>query len=128
MKFTKEDASEMGRRGAQKTNSRRLSPDRIERELGPLVTIEDAKRRADRMMLWSASSRIPVTAASACVRALDLWMRAKESEASFEEVDRLREAVDALRKERDGLRRDVTRLQAEVSRWQAEARQARGAA
>src|SRR4051812_38226853 len=70
-----------------------------ERELGRLETIEDAKRRYDRIAIWAAAGLISGTAAMGMVRVTDGWREAHQLGLSFEEVEALRNAVRTLRQE-----------------------------
>jgi hypothetical protein len=110
MKFTEETARVMGRRGGQ--HRRALSVARVERELGPLKTIDDAQRRLDRVMIWGAGGMLAGAVAGAVVRAAEVWVKAEEARNSFEEVERLRDAVRSLAAHRDQLAADLEHARA----------------
>lgn len=111
-KFTPETAAEAGRRGG--SQMRRLTIARVERELGALVTIEDAKRRLNKLTIWSAAGFVPGAVGNTCVRACEVWIRAKEAEASFEAVAALEDAFKHLTAERDTLAAENVRLRAQL--------------
>ena len=108
MTFTPSTAKEHGRRGghAKKANAR-LTPERVERELGELKTPADAERWLRRLTILAVSGKVVGTVLHGAVRAVEIWMRVKEAEASFEVVEALRDDVRQLRVERDRAIRDL---------------------
>ena len=88
-------------RGGRTAARRRLTLDRVERELPPLESLETAMVRLDRVGLWAAAGMLTGSVASAVVRSVEVWIRGHESKLTREVVD--------------GLRRDVARLNAALS-------------
>lgn len=106
-RFTPENAKAYGAKGGRTT--RRITLERAVRELGELETVEDAKRRLDRLMSWGAAGLLPGTMVNGLVRAVEVWLRAKEAEANFETVAELQDAVRALTADRDRLAAQLQR-------------------
>ena len=104
-RFTSETGSKAGRASARAR--RKLSPDRVECELGALATIADAERWLQRLVVWGASRQVTGTTLNGCVQAVRAWKDLQEHKASFEVVEALRADVRALRDERDNLAREL---------------------
>ena len=102
-KFTPQTGTAAGK----KSGIRRLTLRRVEQELGHLETVDDAMRRLDRICLWALGGLLPGVVANAAVRSVEVWIRAKEAEASFEVVEALRADFKTVREERDQLARDL---------------------
>ena len=108
MKITPSVAKEMGRRGGRaKAANARLSPAQVEQELGDLKTPADAERWLQRLTVMAVSGKVAGTVLHGAVRAVEIWMRVKEAEASFEVVEALRDDVRKLREDRDRLAREL---------------------
>ncbi len=73
--------------------AKRLSLERVERELGPLETIEHAMRRLDRLGLWIAAGMLSGSQGSAAVRSIEVWLRGHESKLTREVVEKLKSEV-----------------------------------
>lgn len=114
-RFTPERAREAGRRSARARRAKSLNFERVQAELGPLQTRQDARRRLDRLSLWLASGLISGSAGGAAVRAMEVWLRDLEAEATFEAIEELRRTVEQLTAERDALRQEVEQLQLELA-------------
>ncbi len=104
-RFTSETGRKAGRTSARAR--RKLTLERVEGELGELKTSRDAERWLTRLAMWGAANMLPGTVLSGCVRSVEIWMRVKEAEASFDAIEELRADVRALREERDRLARDL---------------------
>ena len=104
-RFTSETGRKAGRASARAR--RKLTPDRVECELGELQTPQDAERWLTRLAIWGAANMLPGTVLSGCVRSVEVWLRVKEADASFEVVEALRDDVRKLREERDRLAREL---------------------
>lgn len=104
-------ARELGRRGGKASGKARakLTLERVERELGPLDSLEDAQRWLRRLGLWGAAGLLPGAVLGACVRAVDVWVRAHESKL-------VRDDVEALRKRLAELEGEVKRARVGVAR------------
>ena len=100
-------AAELGRRGARARWAGRLTLQTVEEALGPLASIADAKRRLERIGVWASAGLLPGAAASAAVRSCEVWLKAVDTELSFEELDHLRDALRQVRAERDELARQL---------------------
>ena len=104
-----QDMRETGRQGGRAPRRTRLTLGKVQRELGLLVTVQDAQRRLDVLMRWSAAGVMTAGLASAAVRACEVWIRGEESRASFEEVGKLRDALAQVIAERDVARAELER-------------------
>jgi hypothetical protein len=88
---------ESGKRSGQARKRLLLSD--VEAELGPLLSVEDAQRRLERLGVWAASGLLSGSQAGAAVRSCEVWLR---SHAEQLDRDRLRAAekrVQALERE-----------------------------
>ena len=94
--------SETGRKAGKASARRKLTLDRVEQEFGPLETVDDAKRRLDRIGIWAAAGLIPGTVAGAVVRSVEVWIKAHESELTNRVVDELKGDLARLRRELKG--------------------------
>jgi hypothetical protein len=63
-----ERARGLGRRSGQ--TRRKLTLDRVEQELGPVETEQDAKRRLERLGVWCAAGLLSGSQRGAAVRSL----------------------------------------------------------
>jgi hypothetical protein len=97
MKFTPENARQKGRQGGKQSSKRRLSLKRVEAELGPLESIEDAMRRLDRLGLWITAGMLSGSAGSAAVRSVEVWLRGHEGKIAAETVTALGADVARLK-------------------------------
>ncbi len=107
MAFTKETARREGAKGGRAKARRKLTLERVERELLSLESPNDAERWLQQLAVWGAANMLPGTVLSGCVRSVEIWLKVKEAEASFEVIEELRADVRALREERDRLARDL---------------------
>ncbi len=64
---------------AEAAGKGRLTLARVETELGPLATIDDAMRRLDKLNVWIASGLLTANQGSASVRAVQVWIRSYQS-------------------------------------------------
>ena len=94
--------SETGRKAGKASARRKLTLDRVEQEFGPLETVDDAKRRLDRIGIWAAAGLVPGTVAGAVVRSVEVWIKAHESELTNRVVDELKGDLARLRRELKG--------------------------
>ena len=94
------DIAHQASKGGKAAARRRLTLERVERELPPLDSLENAMTRLDRVGLWAATGMLTGSVASAVVRSVEVWIRGHESQLT-------REIVETLRK-------DVSRLKADV--------------
>ena len=83
--FTTETSSEMGRRGGEAKAKPVRDLKEVRAELGPLETISDAQHWLFTLALWGAAGQINGSILSACIRAVEIWIRA-HSEGQAEEV------------------------------------------
>ena len=93
-------ASEMGRKSGQARRAKarqKLTLDRVEVELGPLDTVEDAMRRLDRLGLWIAAGMLTGSQGGAAVRSIEVWLRGHESKLTREVIEKLKTEVDRLK-------------------------------
>ncbi len=102
MPFTSENARALGARGGASKANRKLSLDRVERELGQLASVEDAMRRLDRLNVWIASGLLSGSQGSAAVRAVEVWLRGHESRLTEQVVEELTSDVRRLQTELGG--------------------------
>lgn len=95
------DMRALGRKGGKASGKarRRLTLDRVERELGPLDTIADAQRWLRTLGLWGAAGLVPGAVLGACVRSVDVWLRGQEQKLVAEDVEALRQRLGELEAE-----------------------------
>lgn len=99
--FTSETAAELGRRGGQARAARRsLSLADVEREMGPLQSVDDAKRRLERLGVWCAAGLLPGSVGGAAVRSVAEWVRAHEIGVLEKQAEVLAERVEEMDRER----------------------------
>lgn len=91
-----ERARAAGRKGGRAKAERRLSLDRVEAELGPLDSLEDAQRWLRTIATWTAAGMLTGAAGNVCVRSVEVWLKGAEAKLSREIVERLRARLDAL--------------------------------
>ena len=66
-----------------------MTLDRVEAELPPLDCPDHAKGRLAKLCNWTAAGLLPGSVAAAAVRAVEVWLKANDSQL---ERERLREA------------------------------------
>ena len=101
-RFTQESASDAGRRGGKASAKGRLTLARVDSELGPLETVQDAMRRLDRLNIWIASGLLSGSQGSASVRAVEVWLRGHETRLTERVVEELSGEVQRLKTELGG--------------------------
>ena len=99
--------SETGRKAGKASARRKLTLEHVEQELGDLHNPRDAERWLQKLTILAVSGRVAGTVLNGAVRAVEIWLRVKEAEASFEVVEALRADVRELREERDQFARDL---------------------
>ncbi len=75
---------------------RRLTLERVERELGALDTLEDVNRWLHRIGLWGAAGLLPGVVLGGLVRTCEIKLRALDHQATREVVDVLRGRLEEL--------------------------------
>lgn len=88
MPFTSETARKAGRRSAK--SRRKLVVDDVEEALGALDTLEDASRWLRQIGIWAAAGKLSGAVANACVRSVEVWLKAHESKLTRQVVDDLK--------------------------------------
>ena len=96
MPFTSENARALGARGGASKANRKLSLDRIERELPNLDSYEHAQQRLATVSNWLCAGLLSGTAGHAFVRCHEIWLKAAESRLSADLVEGLRKRLDDL--------------------------------
>ena len=91
-------ASKGGRAAAR----RRLTLDRVERELPPLDSVDSAMQRLDRLGLWITAGMLTGSAGSAAVRSVEVWLRGHESRLTEQVVEELAGELHRLKAELRG--------------------------
>ncbi len=102
MAFTKETARRQGAKGGRAKARRKLTLARVEAELGPLATIDDAMRRLDRLGLWISAGMLSGSQGGAAVRSIEVWLRGHETRLTERVVDDLQADVKRLKAELHG--------------------------
>ena len=74
---------------------------RVATELGPLESHQDASRWLQQIAHWGMAGMVPGVVLSASVRAVEIWLRTKEAEASHAAVEALRQRLRDVTLERD---------------------------
>ena len=92
MTFDSGNASAAGRRSGKVR--KRLTLEDVERDLGPLATEQDAKRRLERLTVWCAAGLLAGSQGGSAVRATEVWLRAHSEEL---DRDRLKAAEKRVR-------------------------------
>ena len=87
---------ETGRKAGKASARRKLTVERVENHLGELTTPQDAERWLRQLTVWAVSGKVAGTVLNGAVRAVEIWLRVKEAEASFEVVEALRADVKRL--------------------------------
>ena len=105
MKFTPVTGRAAGRVSGRVR--RKLNTERAAEELGALETPADAERWLRQLVIWGAGGKVPGTVLNGAVRGVEVWIKLKEAEASFEVVEELRADMRKLREERDQLAQDL---------------------
>ncbi len=83
--------------GGKAAAKRRLTLERVERELGPLETVDDAMRRLDRLNLWISAGMLSGSQGGAAVRSIEVWLRGHESRLTERVVEELHDEVERLK-------------------------------
>lgn len=96
MPFTSENAQALGAKGGASKANRKLSLDRVERELPPLDSYESAQQRLATVSNWLCAGLLSGTAGHAFVRCHEIWLKAAESRLSADLVEGLRKRLDDL--------------------------------
>ncbi len=91
-------ASKGGRAAAR----RRLTLDRVERELPPLDSVDSAMQRLDRLGLWITAGMLTGSAGSAAVRSVEVWLRGHESRLTEQVVEELSGELQRVKAELRG--------------------------
>ena len=86
-------------KGGKAAAKRKLTLDRVERELGSLESVEDAMRRLDRLNLWISAGMLSGSQGSAAVRSIEVWLRGHESRLTEKVVEELAGEVHRLKSE-----------------------------
>lgn len=114
MRFDTGTASEHGRASARSKAKRKpLDIDRVNAELPPLVTPEDAKVRLDVLTRWAAAGLMSAGNAGAAVRGVEGWLRAHDAAVTQDKLRDAERTIKALKaaladaQKAGGLRRDV---------------------
>ncbi len=102
MAFTKETARRQGAKGGRAKARRKLTLERVEEELGPLETVDDAMRRLDRLGLWISAGMLSGSQGGAAVRSIEVWLRGHETRLTERVVDDLQADVERLKAELHG--------------------------
>ncbi len=84
-------------KGGQSAARRRLTLERVEAELGPLETVDDAMRRLDRLNLWISAGMLSGSQGGAAVRSIEVWLRGHESRLTERVVEELHDEVERLK-------------------------------
>ena len=87
------------REGGRAKARRRLALERVENELGPLTTVEDAMRRLDRLGLWIAAGMLTGSAGSAAVRSVEVWLCGHESRLTERVVEELHHEAERVKEQ-----------------------------
>jgi len=85
------------RKGGQARHRARLTLERVEAELGPLETVDDAMRRLDRLGLWISAGMLSGSQGGAAVRSIEVWLRGHESRLTERVVEELQADVERLK-------------------------------
>jgi len=101
--------SESGRKAGQASRSRKLTLPRVATELGPLESHHDASRWLQQIAHWGMAGMVPGVVLNASVRAVEVWLRTKEAEASHQAVEALRQRLHDVTTERDSLAGELRR-------------------
>ena len=91
-RFTTETGSAAGKQSA--AVRKRLTLAEVEKGLGELQTVEDAKRRLERLGVWLTAGMVTGSQGGAAVRATEQWLKAHSEEL---DRNRLREAEKRVR-------------------------------
>ncbi len=84
-------------KGGKAKAHRKLTLERVERELPPLTDLESAMLRLDRIGLWAAAGMLTGSVAGAVVRSVEVWIRGHESQLTNEVVDDLKSEMKRLK-------------------------------
>ncbi len=100
--FDSASAREAGKRSGTIRRNAKLTLNRVEEELGALLTVEDAMRRLDRLGLWITAGLLTGSAGSAAVRSIEVWLRGHETRLTEKVVEELTVEVRRLQTELGG--------------------------
>ena len=96
--FTPGDkARAAGQRGGNATARKTLTVERAEAAFGPLDTVEDAQRRLERLSVWATAGLLSGSVGGVAVRAVEVWLRAHETQLTTTDLDTLRKELDRLK-------------------------------
>ena len=84
-------------KGGRAASRRRLTLEKVERELPSLDSLDSAMLRLDRIGLWAAAGMLTGSVASAVVRSVEVWIRGHESKLTREVVEDLKNEVKRLK-------------------------------
>jgi len=82
--------------GNRAMRRRRLTLTRVETELGALASLEDAERWLRTIGTWAAAGMLPGAVASACVRSVEVFVRAQEAKVTRKLVEETQRKIAAL--------------------------------
>lgn len=102
MALTSEQARDLAAKKWKAVKRNRLTLARVEEELGPLETIDDAMRRLDRLGLWISAGMLSGSQGGAAVRSIEVWLRGHETRLTERVVDDLQADVERLEAELHG--------------------------
>lgn len=82
---------------------------RVEAQLPPLTSLQDAMARLDRIGTWAVAGLLPGAVALAAVRSVEVWVRAHEAGLTQEVTQRLRSRLDAVEEQLRRSRMEIAR-------------------
>ena len=89
-------------KGGKAAARRRLTIERVERELPPLNSVDSAMQRLDRLGLWITAGMLTGSAGSAAVRSVEVWLRGHESRLTEQVVEELSGELQRVKAELRG--------------------------
>ena len=89
------DIAKHAAKGNRAMRRRKLTLTRVEQELGKLQTLEDAERWLRIVGSWAAAGMLPGAVASACVRSVEVFVRAHEAKVTRKLVEELQRKIAA---------------------------------
>jgi hypothetical protein len=96
-KFDSHTARIAGAKGGRVSRPKKLSLERVSKELGPLDELEDAQRWLTLIARWALAGLVPGTTAHASVRAVETFLKVHESQLTREVVEDIKGEVDRLK-------------------------------
>ncbi len=84
-------------KGGRASARRRLTLEKVERELPPLDSLDSAMLRLDRIGLWAVAGMLSGSVAGAVVRSVEVWIRGHESKLTREVVEDVKNEVARLK-------------------------------